>query len=76
MSAKGLTLFENTQIQLDAAASLLNLEPNIHAVLREPMQELHVSIPVRMDNGKVMVFKGFRIQHNRLLILLELYRLG
>ncbi len=64
MSEEGLTLFENTQVQLDAAASLLNLEPNIHAILREPMLELHVSIPVRMDNGKAKIFKGFRVQHN------------
>ena len=64
MSEKGLTLFENTQVQLDAAASLLDLEPSIHAILREPMQELHVSIPVRMDDGEVKVFQGFRVQHN------------
>ena len=64
MSEKGLTLFENTQLQLDAAASLLDLEPNIHAILREPMLELHVSIPVRMDDGKAKVFRGFRVQHN------------
>ena len=64
MIKKGLTLFENTQIQLDAAASLLDLEPNIHAILREPMLELHVSIPVRMDDGKAKVFRGFRVQHN------------
>ena len=64
MSEKGLTLFENTQVQLDAAASLLDLEPNIHAILREPMLELHVSIPVRMDDGQAKVFRGFRVQHN------------
>ena len=64
MSEKGLTLFENTQVQLDAAASLLDLEPNIHAILREPMLELHVSIPVRMDDGKAKIFRGFRVQHN------------
>ena len=64
MSEQGLSLFENTQVQLDKAASLLNLEPNIHAILREPMQELHVSIPVRMDDGEARIFKGFRVQHN------------
>ncbi|MBT9148971.1 MAG: Glu/Leu/Phe/Val family dehydrogenase [Dehalococcoidia bacterium] len=64
MSKKELTLFENTQAQLDAAANLLGLEPNIHAILREPMRELHVSIPVRMDNGIAKIFKGFRVHHN------------
>ncbi|MEA3485902.1 MAG: Glu/Leu/Phe/Val dehydrogenase dimerization domain-containing protein, partial [Candidatus Aerophobetes bacterium] len=43
---------------------MLHLEPGIHAILREPMRELHVSIPVRMDNGEIKVFKGFRVQHN------------
>ena len=57
-------LFESTQAQLDEVARLLDLEPNIHAVLREPMRELHVSIPVRMDDGEVKVFKGFRVQYN------------
>ncbi|GAI75808.1 unnamed protein product, partial [marine sediment metagenome] len=51
-----LSLFESGQAQLDEAASILNLEPGIHAILREPMRELHVSIPVRMDNGNVRIF--------------------
>jgi glutamate dehydrogenase (NAD(P)+) len=32
--------------------------------LREPMRELHVLIPVRMDNGTIGIFKGFRVQYN------------
>ena len=59
-----LSLFESGQAQLDEVAGILNLEPGIHAILREPMRELHVSIPVRMDNGNVKVFKGFRIHYN------------
>ncbi len=47
------SLFETAQAQLDEVAEILNLEPSILASLREPMRELHVSIPVRMDNGKV-----------------------
>ena len=58
------TLFEMAQVQLDEAASILNLEPGIHALLREPMKEFHVSIPVRMDNGQTKVFRGFRVQYN------------
>jgi len=64
MVKKPSNLFEIAQAQLDKAASILNLEPGIHAVLREPMRELHISIPVRMDDGKTKVFKGFRVQHN------------
>jgi len=56
--------FEIAQAQLGRAAKKLDLEPGIHAILREPMRELHVSLPVKMDNGEVKVFKGFRVQYN------------
>ncbi|MBC7242378.1 MAG: Glu/Leu/Phe/Val dehydrogenase [Anaerolineae bacterium] len=56
--------FEIAQRQLDMAAQILRLDPGVHALLREPMRELHVTIPVRMDDGTVKVFKGFRVQYN------------
>ena len=61
---KPLSLFEMAQSQLDGAASILNMEPGIHAILREPMKELRVSIPVRMDDDQIKVFKGFRVQYS------------
>jgi len=64
MEQKPSDLFETGQAQLDEVASILGLEPSIHAILREPKKEVHVSIPVRMDNGEVKIFKGFRVQHN------------
>jgi len=64
MDKKPSSLFEMAQAQLDEVASILHLEPGIHAILREPMRELHVSIPVRMDDGQTKIFKGFRVQHN------------
>ncbi len=64
MDKKGLSWFESIQAQLDEMASILGLEQGIQAILREPRKELHVSIPVEMDNGEVRVFKGFRVQHN------------
>jgi len=64
MKKEKLGLFETGRAQLDEVASMLNLEPGIHAILREPMRELHVSIPMKMDNGEVKVFKGFRVQYN------------
>lgn len=67
MNKENLSLFESGQAQLDEVAGMLNLEPSIHAILREPMRELHVSIPVRMDNGNVRIFKGFRVQYNNAL---------
>lgn len=64
MDKKNLSVFEIAQAQLDEVAGTLGLEPSIHAILREPKKELHISIPVRMDDGKVKIFKGFRVQHN------------
>jgi len=59
-----LNPFKIAQAQLDEAAKLLGLDAGTHALLREPMRELHISIPIRMDNGQVKVFKGFRVQYN------------
>jgi len=59
-----LNPFEIAQRQLDEAAEILKLEPGIHALLREPLRELHVILPVKMDDGSVKVFKGFRVQYN------------
>lgn len=56
--------FKVAQAQLDQAAFKLGLAPEVHAYLREPMRELHVTIPVRMDNGELKIFKGFRVQYN------------
>ena len=64
MSTEEKGLFETGQALLDEVAGILNLEQGIHAIIREPMRELHVSIPVKMDNGEVKVFKGFRVQYN------------
>ena len=59
-----LNPFKIAQAQLDEAAEYLKLDPATHSLLREPMRELHVLIPVRMDSGEVKVFKGFRVQYN------------
>jgi len=56
--------FAIAQQQFDTAASLLNLDAGLCAVLREPVRELHVTLPVRMDDGSVRAFKGFRVQYN------------
>jgi glutamate dehydrogenase (NAD(P)+) len=56
--------FAIAQQQFDTAAQILDLDPRLRAVLREPVRELHVSLPVRMDDGDVKVFKGFRVQYN------------
>jgi glutamate dehydrogenase (NAD(P)+) len=50
--------------QLDEAAKQLNLDPGVHEVLRNPRRALEVSIPTRMDDGTVHVFRGYRVHHN------------
>ena len=57
-------LFAVAQRQLDGCGKILKLEPNVLAILRVPMRELHVSLPVRMDDGSIKVFQGFRVQYN------------
>jgi glutamate dehydrogenase/leucine dehydrogenase len=59
--------FESAQKQLDDAAKIMKLDPDLHAILREPERVVRVSIPVRMDNDKVKVFTGFRAQHSHAL---------
>jgi glutamate dehydrogenase (NAD(P)+) len=59
-----LNPFAISQFQFDAAADLLNLDPGLRAVLREPVRELHVTLPVRMDDDSVKTFKAFRVQYN------------
>jgi len=56
--------FEVAQMQLEKAVKKMNLEPNILAQLKEPEKVLIVSIPVKMDNGTVKVFTGYRAQYN------------
>ena len=56
--------FEIAQKQLADCAEILKLDPDVHEILRHPMRELHVSIPVRMDDGRTRVFQGFRVQYN------------
>ncbi len=56
--------FAVAQRQLDAASERLGLDEATHQLLRWPQKELHVTIPVRMDDGKVKIFHGFRVQYN------------
>ncbi len=62
--AKEANPFESMMSRFDRAAKLLDLNPDLYAVLRVPNRELKVYIPVRMDSGRIQVFEGFRVQHN------------
>jgi glutamate dehydrogenase (NAD(P)+) len=59
-----LNPFAIAQAQLDKAAEILRLSPEMHTFLRKPMREFHFTIPVKMDNGVTEVFQGFRVQYN------------
>lgn len=64
MSKEELNPFKIAQQQFDQAAKLLHLEEPMRLFLREPMREFHVTFPVKMDDGSVRIFKGFRVQYN------------
>jgi glutamate dehydrogenase (NAD(P)+) len=50
--------------QLEETAKLINLDPGIHKILSKPKRILTVSLPVKMDDGTIEVFTGYRSQHN------------
>ncbi|MEQ1691150.1 MAG: Glu/Leu/Phe/Val dehydrogenase [Gemmatimonas sp.] len=56
--------FEGMMSRFDRAAELLDLEPGIYKILRNPEKQLIVSVPVTMDNGDVEVFTGYRVLYN------------
>jgi glutamate dehydrogenase (NAD(P)+) len=56
--------FKIAQAQLDAAAARLGLDPATHELLRWPQIEFKFTLPVEMDDGKVRVFHGYRVQYN------------
>jgi glutamate dehydrogenase len=64
MVQKGFNAFKMAQEQFDKIADQLELDQATRNLLREPIREYHFSIPVRMENGQIKIFKGFRIQHN------------
>ncbi|MBN2409363.1 MAG: Glu/Leu/Phe/Val dehydrogenase [Candidatus Aminicenantes bacterium] len=64
MAVKGFNPFEMAQKQFDTVADLLELDQPTRDLLRQPLREYHFNIPVRMDDGSVRVFRGFRCQHN------------
>jgi glutamate dehydrogenase (NAD(P)+) len=62
--AVAINPWQVAQRQFDLAADRLSLDPGLRRVLREPRRELTVHFPVKMDDGSVQVFTGYRVQHN------------
>ena len=63
-AGKKVSPLETALEQLDLAAELLQLDPGIHAKLRECKRVVRVSVPTKMDDGSTQVFIGYRAQHN------------
>jgi glutamate dehydrogenase (NAD(P)+) len=59
-----LNPYRVAQIQFDIAAEHLKLDQGLRQILRTPKRILEVAVPVKMDNGQVKVFSGYRVQHN------------
>ncbi len=58
------TSLDEVNIFFDRAADRLELDDGMRALLKAPWRELSVSLPVRMDNGEMRIFQGYRVQHN------------
>jgi glutamate dehydrogenase (NAD(P)+) len=62
--AQAINPWDVAQRQFDLAAERLDLAPGLRKILREPKREFTVHFPVKMDDGSVQVFTGYRVQHN------------
>ncbi|SFA53766.1 glutamate dehydrogenase [Parageobacillus thermantarcticus] len=64
VTKENLNPYEIVKKQIETAAAKLGLEPHIIEILKRPMRVLSVSFPVKMDDGSIRVFEGYRSQHN------------
>ena len=64
MSEKTLNVFEIAQNQIKNACDKLNTDKAVYEILKNPMRVMSVSFPVRMDDGSIKSFTGYRSQHN------------
>ena len=56
--------FASALAQIHRAAQLANFSKDVLDILSTPQREVHVAVPVKMDNGQQQIFEGFRMQHN------------
>ena len=59
-----INVFENALKQFDAAAEVLELSANQVAMIKQPRRVIEVKLPARMDDSRIEVFTGYRVQHN------------
>jgi glutamate dehydrogenase (NAD(P)+) len=60
-------LFEIASSQIERAFDAFNIDRDVQAILQQPKNELIINFPVRLDDGKYHIFKGYRVQHNNIL---------
>lgn len=65
--AQKMSLYQNVAEQFNKAADLMALDPDIRKILAKPMNEITVTFPVKLDNGHIEVFTGYRVQHSNVL---------
>jgi glutamate dehydrogenase (NAD(P)+) len=63
-STGGHSLYEETMARFDRAAELLDIDRGLYKILRYPMREVTVYLPVQKDDGNLEVFTGYRVQHS------------
>lgn len=63
-----LNPYQIVQTQIDIAANILQLNRDVVEILKKPMRILSVNFPVKMDDGHIRVFEGFRSQHNNAIV--------
>jgi len=64
---KEFSLYKQASEQWNRAADFCNLDPEVKIILAQPKNEISINFPVRMDDGSLRLFRGYRIQHNNIL---------
>ncbi len=60
-------VYENVNIQFNKAADIMGIDPGIRKILSKTTNEITVNFPVKLDDGKIEMFTGYRVQHNDIL---------
>ena len=63
-TGRQMSAFDEVNLFFDHASDRLELSDGLREMLRRPWRELQVQVPVRMDDGRIEVFTGYRVQHN------------
>ena len=61
------SIYENVTRRFNKAADLVQLDPDVRKILLQTMNEITVNFPVKMDDGRIEMFTGYRVQHNNAL---------